>query len=78
MPQFRQFNHEKETISDAIGMSKDSLEEVGDITLACISRNLSPSEVAEYLHQNADYDQILLMATMFIGDRRKELNDFLK
>jgi hypothetical protein len=78
MPQFRQFNHEKEKISDAIGMSEESLEKAKDITLECILHCSSPSEIAEYLHKNADYDQILFMATLFIEDRREEIKKILK
>ena len=78
MPQVREFKHEETKISDAIGMSQDSFEKVGEITLECIFHCSSPSEIAEHLHHTADYDQILVMATMFIGDRRKELNNLLK
>jgi hypothetical protein len=78
MPQVRKFKHEETNVSDAIGMSKDSFERIGDITFECIFHCSSPSEIAEHLHQHADYDQILLMATMFVGDRRNELNNLLK
>lgn len=78
MPQVRQFKHEETKISDAIGMSKESFERIGEITLDCIILCSSPSEVAEHLHHHADYDQILMMATLFIGDRRDELNNLLK
>jgi hypothetical protein len=78
MPQVREFNHEKERISDAIGMSQESFEKTKDITLECILHCSSPSEIAEYLHKNADYDQILFMATLFIEDRREEIKKILK
>jgi hypothetical protein len=78
MPQVRQFNHEKNKISEAIGMSEESLENVKEITLECILNCSSPSEIAEYLHNKADYDQILFMATLFIEDRREEIKKILK
>jgi len=78
MPQVREFKHEETKISDAIGMSQDSFDKLGDITFECIFKCSSPSEIAEHLHNHADYDQILLMATLFIGDRKNELNNLLK
>jgi hypothetical protein len=73
----RKFDHAQEKISDAVGVSQESLEEVKDLTIEAIVTCSSPSRIAEFLHNKADYDQILLMATFYITDKKTELNDFL-
>jgi hypothetical protein len=75
----REFKHEKPMISDAIGMSKESMNQMKEISFECLMKCSSPSQIAEYLHLYADYDQILLMATFFLTDRIEEFHDtFLK
>jgi hypothetical protein len=71
----RQFKHEETILSDAIGMSKQSFNQMKDISFECLMKCSSPSQIAEYLHQNADYDQILLMATFFLTDRIEEFKE---
>jgi len=73
----RKFDHAQEKISDALGVSEESLEGVKDLTIEAIVTCPSPSRIAEFLHNKADYEQILLMATYFITDKKTELNDFL-
>ena len=73
----RKFDHAQEKISDAVGVSQESLEEVKDLTIEAIVTCSSPSRIAEFLHNKADYDQILLMATYYVTDKKTELNDFL-
>lgn len=73
----RKFDHAQEKISDAVGVSNESLEGVKDLTIEAIVTCSSPSRIAEFLHNKADYDQILLMATFYISDKKTELNDFL-
>ena len=73
----RKFDHAQQKISDAIGVSEESLEGVKDLTIEAIVTCSSPSRIAEFLHNKADYDQILLMATFYVTDKKTELNDFL-
>jgi hypothetical protein len=78
MYQLGKFKHEEAKVTDAIGMSEKSFEEMQEITLKCFVLCSSPSEIAEYLHENADYEQILLMATYFITDKKQELKNILE
>lgn len=73
----RKFDHAQEKISDALGVSDESLEGIKDLTIEAIVTCPSPSRIAEFLHNKADYEQILLMATYFVTDKKTELNDFL-
>lgn len=73
----RKFDHAKQKISDAVGVSQESLEGVKDLTIEAIVTCSTPSRIAEFLHNKADYDQILLMATFYITEKKTELNDFL-
>ena len=73
----RKFDHAQEKISDAVGVSEESLVGVKDLTIEAIIHCSSPSRIAEFLHNKADYDQILLMATFYITDKKIEFNDFI-
>ena len=73
----RKFDHAQERISDAVGVSQESLEGVKELTLEAVITCSTPSRIAEFLHNKADYDQILLMATFYITEKKRELNDFL-
>ena len=73
----RKFDHAQERISDAVGVSQESLEGVKELTMEAVMTCSSPSRIAEFLHNKADYDQILLMATFYITEKKTELNDFL-
>jgi hypothetical protein len=73
----RKFDHAQEKISDAVGVSQESLEGVKDLTMEAIINCSSPSRIAEFLHNEADYEQILLMATFYVTDKKIELSDFL-
>jgi hypothetical protein len=73
----RKFDHAQEKISDAVGVSQECLEGVKELTMEAVVTCSSPSRIAEFLHNEADYEQILLMATFFITDKKTELNDFL-
>jgi hypothetical protein len=77
MPQVRKFNHEETSLSDAIGMSEESFYELREISFQCLMKCSTPSKIAEYLHENADYDQILLMATSFLTDRIEEFKNMV-
>jgi len=78
MPQVREFKHEETKISDAIGMSEESFDKMKDISIECFLVCSSPSQIAEYLHENADYEQILLMATYFLSDKKQEFNKLFR
>lgn len=73
----RKFDHAQEKISDAVGVSQESLEGIKELTMEAIINCSSPSKIAEFLHNKADYDQILLMATFYITEKKTELNYFL-
>jgi hypothetical protein len=78
MSRGRKFNHEENKISDAVGMSEESFDRMKEITLECVLVCSSPSKIAEYLHENADYDQILLMATFFLTDKKQEFDKIFR
>lgn len=78
MPQVREFKHEETKISDAIGMSEESFDKMKDISMECILLCSSPSKIAQYLHENADYEQILLMATFFLSDKKQEFDKLFR
>mgnify|MGYP000043815660 FL=1 len=73
----RKFDHAQEKISDAVGVSQECLEGVKALTMEAVITCPSPSRIAEFLHNEADYEQILLMATFYVTDKKIELNDFL-
>jgi hypothetical protein len=78
MPQVRKFNHEEEKISDALGMSEESFDRMKEISMECVLLCSSPSKIAEYLHEKADYEQILLMATFFLSDKKQEFDKIFR
>jgi hypothetical protein len=78
MPQVRKFHHEEEKISDAVGMSEESFDRMKEISMECVLFCSSPSKIAEYLHENADYEQILLMATFFLTDKKQEFDKIFR
>lgn len=77
MKQTRVFNHNAEDISKAIGMDDDAFEQIKFMTFDSFKKADKPSQIAEYLHENASYDQILLMATMGVQSTMQEFGDFI-
>ena len=78
MSRGRKFNHEENKISDAVGMSEESFDRMKEITMECVLVCSSPSKIAEYLHENADYEQILLMATFFLTDKKQDFDKIFR
>lgn len=78
MRQTRVFNHELGNVSDAIGMSESSFQQMKDITFDAYRKATSPSQIAEYLHEKADYDQILLMATYGVMNTMEEFGKMIQ
>jgi hypothetical protein len=78
MPQVREFKHEEQKISDAVGMSEESFDRMKEISMECVLLCSSPSKIAEYLHENADYEQILLMATLFLTEKKQEFDKIFR
>ena len=68
-----EFNHEKESIAEAMGLSKNHTDELSEklanIAKQCINDSFKPSHIAEKIANELSYTELVFVATQYLSEK---------